>query len=119
ENHDVDELYVVKSMHERKKLMSEKADAAIVMPGGFGMLDELFEFLTWTQLGIQHKPCGLLNVNNYFRFLLEHLDLSVREGFIRADHRHILAVYDEPYKLIRNLAGWTPTHAAFGQYSLS
>lgn len=76
------ELYVVNSMHERKKLMSELADAFILMPGGIGSLDEFFEIFTWLKLGYIKKPCGILNINNYYNFILQFLRHCVDEGFL-------------------------------------
>jgi len=84
------ELHVVPSMHARKALMAELSDAFIALPGGLGTLEELCEVLTWAQLGIHAKPCGLLNVARYFDPLLALLDHAVREGFVHAEHRAIL-----------------------------
>jgi uncharacterized protein (TIGR00730 family) len=78
-------LHVVRSMHERKTLMADLADAFIALPGGFGTFEEFFEAVTWTQLGIHGKPCGLLNVDGYYDALLGQLDRAVGDGFI---HRH-------------------------------
>lgn len=89
-NHDVTKLHVVGSMHERKALMHDLSDAFIALPGGFGTLDELFEALTWSQLGIHEKPCGLLNVHGYFDSLLEFLDQAESKGFIPPRHRAML-----------------------------
>lgn len=110
ENHDVTELIEVETMHERKKIMSDRADAAIVMPGGFGTLDEMFEFLTWTQLGYHQKPLGIYNVNWYYSKLQVFLDISVAEGFIHRDHRKLLLVDEDPQALISKLKAWAPTH---------
>ena len=84
------ELKVVGSMHERKAMMAELSDGFIAMPGGLGTLEELFEILTWSQLGIHQKPCGLLNVRGYYDGLLGFLNLAVSEQFIRAPHRQLL-----------------------------
>jgi uncharacterized protein (TIGR00730 family) len=84
------ELRVVASMHERKAAMSELADAFIAMPGGFGTIEEFCEVLTWTQLGLQRKPCGILNVCGYFDSLLRLFDQAVEEGFLRAQHRELV-----------------------------
>ena len=97
------ELRVVGSMHERKALMADLADAFIAMPGGFGTLDELFEIVTWAQLGLHTKPIGLLNVAGYFdRFnaLVEH---AVAEGFVAPAHRELLMTRDEPALLLDGL----------------
>jgi uncharacterized protein (TIGR00730 family) len=84
------ELRVVGSMHERKAVMAELSDAFLALPGGYGTWDELFEALTWSQLGIQNKVCGLLNVNGYYDSLVAMVDRAVTEGFIREAHREWL-----------------------------
>src|SRR6202521_1980681 len=81
------ELRVVGSMHERKAVMAELADAFMALPGGFGTWDETFEALTWSQLGIQNKVCGLLNVNGYYDSMIAMVDRAVAEGFIRGPDR--------------------------------
>jgi uncharacterized protein (TIGR00730 family) len=93
------ELLVVETMHQRKALMADRADAFAALPGGFGTADELFEILTWAQLGLHAKPVGLLNVASFFGPLLAWADLAVREGFLRAEHRDMLAVTEEPEAL--------------------
>jgi uncharacterized protein (TIGR00730 family) len=86
------ELHVVATMHERKALMAELSDAFAALPGGCGTADELFEILTWAQLGLHAKPVGLLNVAGFFDPLLAWLDRAVRDGFVRAEHRRLLHV---------------------------
>jgi uncharacterized protein (TIGR00730 family) len=103
ENTDVTELYVVRSMHERKLLMSEKADGAIVLPGGFGTLDELFEFVTWTQLGIHSKPAGVLNIHGYFDNMIRFLDHVEEQHFLSREHRQLLISADTPRSLLESL----------------
>lgn len=93
-------LYVEETMHTRKQRMFELADAFIALPGGFGTLDELFELLTWSQLGISQKPCGLLNINGYFDPLLSFLDGSVSHGFIKEAHREMLLTDTNPQALL-------------------
>ncbi len=100
----IGELIIVDSMHERKAIMASLADAFIAMPGGFGTLDELFEMITWGQLGIHAKPVGLLNVDNYYDPLLQLIDRSVDEGFILASHRQLVVVDHDPSALIKRLA---------------
>jgi uncharacterized protein (TIGR00730 family) len=100
---NVTELKIVTSMHERKAVMAELADAFVVLPGGFGTLDETFEMLTWAQLGLQRQPVGLLNVGGYFDRLLEFLDHSAEQGFVSAPHRALLAVAVEPKALLERL----------------
>jgi uncharacterized protein (TIGR00730 family) len=96
-------LHVVESMHERKAKMAELSDAFIALPGGYGTLDELFEALTWTQLGYHCKPCGLLNVAGFFDRLADYLDHALAEGFLTRQHREMLVVADDPDLMIETL----------------
>lgn len=86
------DLHVVESMHERKALMAKLSDAFIALPGGFGTLDELFEILTWGQLGQHTKPVGLLNINGYFNKLLEFIDHTMAEAFVKEKYRELFHV---------------------------
>jgi len=88
------DLHVVGSMHERKALMAKLSDAFIALPGGFGTLDELFEILTWGQLGQHTKPIGLLNINGYFDKLLEFVDHTISEAFVKEKYRELFHVGD-------------------------
>ena len=88
------QLEVVGTMHERKARMADLADAFLALPGGMGTFDELFEILTWAQLGIHRKPIGLLNVDHYFDPLLNMVEHAVREGFVSPTHRQLLTVAD-------------------------
>jgi uncharacterized protein (TIGR00730 family) len=110
-HHGCTELRVVDSMHERKAMMADLADAFIALPGGFGTLDEFCEVLTWAQLGIHSKPCGLLNVAGFWDALLAQLDHSVACGFVRAEHRNMVAVEREPSALLDRLAQQQPIKA--------
>lgn len=103
------ELLVTPDMHERKKVMAERADGFIALPGGLGTLEEIFEILTWGQLRFHAKPCGLLNVNGYFDSLVAFLDNAVSEGFIHPDHRALLKVADEPGMLLGMLGFEAPS----------
>lgn len=94
------ELHVVASMHERKTLMFDLSDAFIALPGGFGTLEEVAEILTWAQLGLHTKPCGLINANGYFDSLLSFFDNAVSMGFIKREHRDMLLVSHEPHELL-------------------
>jgi len=105
------ELRIVKSMHERKALMSDVSDAFIAMPGGFGTFEEFCEVVTWSQLGIQSKPCGLLNVEGYYNPLLELFDQAVREGFLRAENRKLVLQDRDPTKLLEKMAEFAPIPA--------
>lgn len=100
------ELWTVGSMHERKAMMSDLADAFVALPGGLGTLDELLEAVTWTQLGIHAKPCGILNVQGYWDSLIAQLDRAGANGFLRADHREVLLVESEPAALLEALRRW-------------
>src|SRR6266478_63764 len=89
-HHGVTELRVVHSMHERKALMAELSDAFIALPGGYGTIEEFCEVLTWTQLGLQRKPCGLLNVEGYYDHLLALFDHALAEQFLKPVHRRMV-----------------------------
>jgi uncharacterized protein (TIGR00730 family) len=106
------DLHVVESMHERKALMAALSDGFIALPGGWGTLDELFEILTWAQLGLHHKPVGLLNVQGYFDRLLSFVEHSIDEGFVRPDYRRLIASADAPEPLLDLLAVPTPATVA-------
>lgn len=97
-------LEVVGSMHERKARMSELADAFIALPGGMGTLEELSEMLTWAQLGLHQKPCGLLDVAGYWQPLVAFFDHAVQERFLRPQHRALLLVEETPEALLAALA---------------
>lgn len=98
------ELQVVPSMHARKARMAELADAFIALPGGYGTFEELFEVITWAQLGIHRKPIGLLNVAGYFNALKALVDQAIAEGFIRAEHWHLLTMADDASTLLEMLS---------------
>ncbi len=102
------ELRVVKSMHERKAMMAELADAFVALPGGWGTLEEFFEVLTWGQLGLHRKACGLLNIHGYFDRLLSFADQCAEEGFVKREHRMMIRVADSPNELLDDLAGYEP-----------
>ncbi len=101
-------LEVVDTMHERKRAMADQADAFVMMPGGFGTLEEFFEVITWTQLGIHVKPCGVLNVQGYFDPLVTLVERATSQRFVRAEHRDLLLVDDDPRRLLDGLAEWVP-----------
>ncbi len=98
------DLRVVRSMHERKALMSDLSDGFIALPGGFGTLEEFCEVVTWSQLGLQSKPCGLLNVENYYAPLLELFDHAVREGFLSQPSRQLVLDDENPERLLEKMA---------------
>ena len=102
------ELRVVGSMHQRKALMAELSDAFLALPGGFGTLEEYCEVLTWAQLGLHAKPCGLLNVAGFYDALLDLFDHAVSEQFVPGPHRLLVLVEDDPQRLLDLLAGYRP-----------
>ena len=102
------DLTVVDTMHERKAAMTDAADAFVMLPGGYGTFDEFFEAVTWTQLGIHAKPCGVLDVAGYFGPLRALLDGGTRHGFISPVHRDLVITDDDPARLLDLLAAWTP-----------
>jgi uncharacterized protein (TIGR00730 family) len=99
-------LAVVETMNERKERMADLADAFVALPGGYGTLDELFEVLTWSQLGIHAKPAGLLDVNGFWSGMTAFLDHAVVEGFLKPAHRGMLLVDDDPVRLLVRLDAW-------------
>jgi uncharacterized protein (TIGR00730 family) len=101
-------LHEVGSMHERKALMADLADAFIALPGGYGTFDELFEITTWAQIGLHTKPIGLLNVAAYFDPLLALIDHATNEGFIQPFHSHLLLCKDTPAELLDSFAAFKP-----------
>ena len=92
------------TMHERKAAMADKSDAFIMMPGGFGTLDEFFEVLTWNQLAIHAKPCGILNVSGYFDPLLGLIEAAVSQRFFRAQHRDMVVVDKDPVSILERIS---------------
>jgi len=101
-------LHVVGSMHERKALMADLSDAFIALPGGFGTLEEFCEVLTWTQLGLHTKPCGVLNVLGYFSPLLAMFDRALDERFLNAENRDLVLAGESPSELLDALGNWQP-----------
>jgi uncharacterized protein (TIGR00730 family) len=102
-------LAVVPTMHERKEAMADLAGGFIMLPGGFGTLDEFFEALTWTQLGIHAKPCGVLDVAGFFAPLRDLLEAATRQRFLRPGHRDLVIMDTEPGRLLDRLDAWQPT----------
>jgi uncharacterized protein (TIGR00730 family) len=94
------ELHIVHSMHERKAKIADMSDGFILLPGGPGSLDEFFEMITFAQLGYHSKPCGILNVNGYYDYLLKFLDQAVDHGFMKAVYRHMIIVEQSPPVLL-------------------
>lgn len=102
--------HVVGSMHERKSMMAALSDGFIAMPGGFGTLEELIEIVTWAQLRFHDKPCGVLNVANYFWHLLRYLDHAEQEGFLRVENRRMLLADADAASLVRQFERYTAPH---------
>jgi uncharacterized protein (TIGR00730 family) len=101
-------LHVTSSMHERKALMAQLADAFLALPGGYGTFDELFEVLTWAQLEMHDKPIGVLDVAGYFAPLETLIERAVSEGFVRPEHRRLLVFSEEIEDLLDRLADHRP-----------
>ena len=104
-------LHIVDTMHQRKAMMAELADAFIALPGGFGTIDEIFEILTWNQLEIINKPAGILNIEGYFDHLLAFLSHAVEKKFVRREHMQNLIVEKNESNLISRLKEYQPAVA--------
>jgi len=102
------DLRIVGSMHERKALMAKLSDAFIALPGGFGTLEEFSEVLTWAQLGLHQKPCGILNIEGFYNPLLTLFNHAVAEGFVRPEHRLLVIVEQDPERLLESLIRYKP-----------
>ena len=101
-------LHAVRSMHERKALMADLSDAFVAMPGGYGTLEEFCEVVTWAQLGLHAKPCGILNVLGYYSPLLAMFDHAVEERFLKTENRGLVLARDSVVGLLQALAEWRP-----------
>ena len=110
------ELHVVDTMHQRKRLMAERSDAFVALPGGIGTFEELFEVWTWRQLGYHDKPVGLLNVDGYYDALLAFLGQTVTQGFVSPPQHALLQVAAQPAALLDAIAGALPGSAAPDDY---
>jgi uncharacterized protein (TIGR00730 family) len=110
QHQDLTELKVVNSMHERKQTISTLADAFIALPGGIGTIEEIFEVLTWAQLGFHRKPCGFLNVKQFYGKLLHFIDHIVAEEFLRPEHKKIIQVAETPERLLEKFEKYQPVH---------
>jgi uncharacterized protein (TIGR00730 family) len=102
------DLHIVDSMHERKAMMADLSDGFIAMPGGFGTFEEFCEILTWAQLGIHQKPCALLNVNGFYDHLIALFDNSMKQSFIREEHRRLVLVENEIETLFQMMKDYRP-----------
>lgn len=104
---ELTDLRIVESMHERKAVIADLSDGFIAMPGGLGTIEEIFEALTWTQLGIHTKPCGFLNVRNYFNHLIEFLDHMSAQNFIDKNHRSMILMEEDPEVILTKIKSYT------------
>lgn len=102
------DLRIVESMHERKAMVTKIAAGFIALPGGWGTLEEIFEVLTWAQLGYHGKPCGFLNIAGYFDHLIGFLDKAVKEGFLLPEHLKMFRMSEEPDELLEFMEGYKP-----------
>jgi uncharacterized protein (TIGR00730 family) len=107
-HHGLTHLYVVKDMHERKAKMAELAGGFIAMPGGIGTLEELFEVLTWSQLGFHDKPIGLLNVNGFYDGLIRFVQHLVKQGFLKQEHASLMMYEDDAPALMERFKSFVP-----------
>lgn len=105
-NEEITELRIVDTMHERIAMMCSLCDGAIALPGAYGTLQELFDWMVMTQLRIHTKPCGLLNVDGFYDSQIAHLDRLVSDGFLAAEHRELLVVEPTPDELLAKMAEW-------------
>jgi uncharacterized protein (TIGR00730 family) len=103
---DLPDLRVVDSMHERKALMAELSDGFIALPGGYGTIEEIFEAITWAQLGLHFKPCGFLNICGYYDRLMDFLDAMAAGGFIRPENREMLLIDNDPEGLLGKFSAY-------------
>ncbi|HEY4197652.1 MAG TPA: TIGR00730 family Rossman fold protein, partial [Mucilaginibacter sp.] len=101
------ELHIVENMHQRKQLMSDLCDGIIMLPGGFGTLEEFFEVLTWLQLGLHNKPIGILNVNGFYDLLLQQMDVMVDQQFLKPANRKLVLTSGDAIELISLMENFT------------
>lgn len=102
----LDSLYIVNTMHERKKKMAELSDGFIALPGGYGTFEEIFEAVAWLQLGYQTKPCAVYNVCGYYDKLIDFLDSCLSEGFLKKEHRELLVFSDDLEEIFTRFRDW-------------
>lgn len=117
----VTELIITENMHQRKQKMADLSDSFLILPGGFGTLEELFEVLTWLQLGLHNKPIGILNFNGFYDPLIAQLDRMVEDGFLKPKNRDLLFVESDPFILIKKMSKFseTPDEVWFKDRNLS
>ncbi|MXV50240.1 TIGR00730 family Rossman fold protein [Pedobacter sp. HMF7647] len=103
------QLVITQNMHERKKTMADLSDGFIMLPGGFGTLEEFFEVLTWLQLGLHNNPVGILNLNGYYDFLLKQMDVMVENRFLKRNNRELVINETDPETLVAKMSGFVAT----------
>ena len=103
----LEDLRIVDTMHERKEMMHNLSDGFIALPGGFGTFEEIFEAITWAQLGLHKKPCGILNINHYFDRLVDFLNVAVEQGFIHNKCMDLILVDNDPQALLNKMDSYT------------
>ena len=101
------ELHIVDNMHQRKQMMNDLCDGIIMLPGGFGTLEEFFEVLTWLQLGLHNSPIGVLNVNGFYDFLLKQMDVMVEQRFLKQANRDLVITSADPIELVEMMSNFT------------
>ncbi|MBI2083576.1 MAG: TIGR00730 family Rossman fold protein [Deltaproteobacteria bacterium] len=104
------ELHRVSSMHERKKMMYDLSDGFIALPGGFGTFEEILEIITWGQLGLHSKPCGVLNIDGYYDAFLTQIEKGTQEALIRPEHRALILIERDPLALLEKMESFQPAH---------
>jgi uncharacterized protein (TIGR00730 family) len=107
-HHGISECHIVESMHERKTMIASLSDAFVMLPGGAGTMEEFFEIYTWAQLHLHQKPCGILNVNNYYDPIIEFLDQTVAQGFMSQLNRNMIFVDNKIENLLESFAAYKP-----------
>ncbi len=117
-NTDLTDLRIVDSMHERKSMMADLSDGFIALPGGFGTIEELFEMITWSQLGLAAKPCGILNSSGFYDQLMAFVDHMIDQGFVNRAYKKILVVDDDPARLIDKLSAYRHQYLNKGDLAL-
>lgn len=115
---ELTDLRIVNTMHERKALMAELSDGFIALPGGLGTLEEVIEIITWAQLGLHSKPCGLLNVNGYYDKLLQFLDHTVNQKFVEPEHREMIIIENDPMHLLNKFRTYKAPEADKARWAL-
>ncbi|MES2277621.1 MAG: TIGR00730 family Rossman fold protein [Bacteroidota bacterium] len=101
------ELHIVENMHQRKQMMNDLCDGIIMLPGGFGTLEEFFEVLTWLQLGLHNNPVGVLNVNGFYDYLLQQMDVMVAQRFLKQANRDLVITSADPIELVSLMSTFT------------